>query len=263
MTDLTNTNVKMNFQMAVFSFPDTYDLDPITKVRRERRLNLGPDMTSEQIQVDQKYYTVLNTQSQLKGDLAVAYWYDDAAVVHVESQIVRIKRVNTSTQLELANIVRGRISEISFQRLYPGADMPEGNPVPSMTWNNLVMLQNKRELNYLNHKYVAAIELNFNEKYKGLQENSQARMLTTLDKYASEYFPGQVETILIDTPLAKTENVLLVYFNFYLELNNYISMVKSLDVANYLEGGFGNITLCNLASKQQLESPQSMVKANR
>lgn len=263
MADLTNTNVKMNFQMAVFSFPDTYDLDPMTKVRRERRLNLGPDMTSEQIQIDQKYYQVLNTQSQLNGDLAVAYWYDDAAVVHVESQVVRIKRVNTSTQLQLANIIRGRMSNISFQRLYPGADIPVGTPTPSFTWNNLMMLQNKRDLNYLNHKYVAAIELKYTDRFKGLQENSQTRLITSLDKYASEYFPGQVESVLIDTPLSKTDNVLLVYFNFYLELTNYITMVNSLDISGYLEDGLGNITLCNLASKQQLESPQSMVKANR
>ena len=263
--DLSNKHVKMNFQMAVFGIPDTYDLDPSTKTRREHRLQLGPDMVSDQIEVAQKYYTILNTEAELKGDFSVAYWYDDEAVVHVESQIVRIKRINTATQVSLANVIRGRMNEISFKRFYPGVEpAPDGQPLPSFTWNNLKTMQYERqEVNYLSHKYLAAIGLNFTDKFDDLADSTKLKTLITLDKYASEVFPGKVESVLLDTPLGKTDYVLLVYFNYYLELNNYIAMLKNMDLANYLEGGFGNVTICNMTTKQQLESPQSMVRANR
>ena len=265
MADLTNNNVKMNFQLAVFSIPDTYDLDPSVKTRREKRLKLGPDMTSDQIQVDQKYYTVLNTQAELKGDFSVAYWYDDQAIVHVESQVVRIKRVNTATQVALSNVIRGRMHPITYKRFYPGAgDAPEGVALQPFTWNNYKTLQYERqEVNYLSHKYLAAISLKFSDKFKGLADNTQLKTLTSLDKYASEVFPGAVESVLLDTPLGKSDAILLVYFNYYLELNNYVSMLKTQDISNYLDGGFGEITICNRATKQQLESLQSMIRANR
>jgi hypothetical protein len=223
-------------------------------------------MTSMEIQVATGYYIILNTQNEIEGDFALSYWYDDKAVTHVEAQLVGIKKWNTATQLLTSNIIRGRMSEITFSRFYPKTPFEEATPqVPGYTWSDLTRIQSERDTNdYLNAKYVTAVELCFNDKFYALSDGKRKSLLTSLDNYASQYFSGLVESVLLETPLAKTDCTLLVYFDQLLEFTNYMSMLnESHEISNFLEGGFSKITICNMATKAQLESPQTMTPKSR
>ena len=251
----------LNFQLAVFSFPDTYELGPKTKVQREKRLDLGKSIKPAELQISENYYTVLNTQAELKGDFSMAFWYDDASFTSVEAHVVGVKHKNTSTSVSLVNLVRGRLSEISFKRVYPDAEAEQPEVQTKYTFENLNRLKTERQAaNFLQHSYLAAIQLHPSDELLALTDAKKAKVLSDIESFASENFPGVVETLLLDTPFGSEENLLLAYFNTQVDFINYVNMFKAESFAKYLKGGFSDITLCNSTSRQQLESPQTLIR---
>lgn len=253
----------LNFQMAVFSYPTTYSLDPKTRVQRDKRMDLSKAIKPAELQVAESYYTVLNTQAALAGDFAVGFWYDDASFTSVESHVIGIKQKNTATTVVLSDIIRGRMNEISFERLFPDADSEATEPEvkSKYTFDNLNRLKAERQsASFLQHCYVAAIQLHMSDEFKLSNGSSKKSKLKKLEGYGSEKFPGLVETVLLDTPLGKTDNVLLAYFNTQADFINYVTMLKEEDFAKMLRGGFSDITICNATSRQQLESPQTLIR---
>lgn len=264
MANEKQSNSKMlNFQLAVFSFPDTFGLDPAARVQREKRLDLNKSVRPAELEVAERYYTILNTQAELAGDFSMGFWYDDQSFTSVEAHIVGVKRKNTSTAVELVNIFRGRLNPISFERVYPDAETEDTAPEvkAKYTFDNLTRLKTERQqASFASASYLAVIQLHMTEEFKNKAASGQKSVLKKLEGFASATFPGVVETVLLDTPLGKTDYALLVYFNSQADLINYVSMVKGEDFAKNLEGGFYDVTLCNATSRQQLESPQSMIR---
>jgi hypothetical protein len=253
----------LNFQMAVFAFADMYDLTPVTHLQREKRLDLSKGIKPAELQVAESYYTVLNTQAAVEADFSVGFWYDDASFTSVEAHVVGMKRKNTATSIEMVDIIRGRMNEISFSRLFPDADVEALEPEvkEKYTFDNLNRLKTERQsASFLQHNYVAVVQLHVTEDFKGLVASSKKSKLKKLEGFASEKFPGVVESVLLDTPFGKLDNVLLVYFNTQVDMINYVNMLKEEEFAKILDGGFSDITICNTTTRQQLESPQSMIR---
>jgi hypothetical protein len=251
----------LNFQLAVFSFPDTYSLDPKTRVQREKRMDLSKAIKPAELQVVENYYTILNTQAELAGDFSMAFWYDDASFTSVEAHIVGVKHKNTSTVVTLVNLIRGRLNEKSFARIYPDAELEQPEVQSKYTFDSLTRLKTERQsANFAKHSYLAAIQIHPSDEFASLTAAKKAKALGDIESFASENFPGVVESLLLDTPLGKVDNVLLVYFNTQADFLNYVAMFKEQNFAKYLQGGFSDITLCNSTSRQQLESPQSLIR---
>lgn len=259
--EMKSNSQMLNFQLAVFSFPDTYSLDPKTRVQREKRLDLNKAIKPAELQVSENYYTILNTQAELEGDFSMAFWYDDASFTSVEAHIVGVKQKNTATTVSLVNLVRGRMNPISFERVFPDAELAQPEVQTRYTFDTLNRLKTERQsANFTSHSYLAAIQLNFTDEFNGMADSRQNTILTKLEGFASENFPGLVETLLLDTPMGKTDHVLLAYFNTQVDFINYVTMLKGEDFAKHLKGGFSEITLCNSTSRQQLESPQTLIR---
>jgi hypothetical protein len=253
----------LNFQLAVFSYPDTYDLDPKSRVQREKRLDLSKAIKPAELQVNENYYIILNTQAELKGDFSMAFWYDDASFTTVESHIVGVKVKNTASQVTLVNLVRGRLNPISFERVFPDADSEATEPEvkSKYTFENLNRLKTERQnASFGKSSYLAVVQLHMTEEFEQKAASGQKAVLKKLEGFASANFPGVVETVLIDTPLGKTNHSLLVYFNSQADFINYVTMLKAEEFAKFLKGGFSEITICNATSRQQLENPQTLIR---
>lgn len=255
-TGLTLKHAKLNFQLAVFTYPMTYNLEPSTFTRKENRLDLKLPSTSEEIanKISAQWYIVLNTEHNKKSDFAVGLWYSDEASTYVEAFVVGLKRKNNPTLLQLEDIKRGTLSQISFDRLYP-KDVSGAN-----TLDHIQNLRNDRA-NFMMKSYCNVVDMKFKDSWKSLADGQQLELLVELDKFASTYFPGLTESLLVDCPLGVSDMYYVIYINSYNDLVDFASLLKlKTRIAQHLEGGFSNLTICNHTSHETLESPQTQIR---
>lgn len=268
---LSLESAKLNFQLAQFHYSSGIGLDintqkPTLQLRRKiERKDLDG-------QISEMFYVTLGTESDVDSDMAIAFWYTDEAAVEVEATILEIKRRNISVELRHTNTIRGRISNITMERLYPDLEMPEGSTFETIRQNNLnsqVVTKNKlkamesdrTKAEFMFRPYLVSIDLLFNDKFNGLGQSKQESLLKDLDAFASKYFPGKAESLLVETPLSEADYSYIIYMDHYSDLMDFASMlVKESPMAAYTRNKFSDAIICNHTSIETLENPLSMIR---
>jgi hypothetical protein len=232
-------------------------------LRVSNRLNLRRQIEREDLKghISLMYYVILSTDYDVKSDFSMSFWYTDDAAVEVEAALLEIKRKNTKTQLELKNVTRGKISEITMARMYPGLKLPEPN-APVTTHDQMRTMMNDRvKAGFMQRPYLIAIDLKFNEKWLNLGKAEKTGKLKELDTFAERYFAGKADSLLVETALGKSDYTYVIYMDHYTDLADYASLLKNtVEIIKYLEDGFSSIIICNHTSVETLESPTTMVR---
>lgn len=268
---LSLESAKLNFQLAQFHYSSGIGLDINTQ---KPKLQLRRQIERKDLdgQISQMFYVTLGTESDIESDMAIAFWYTDEAATEVEASILDIKRKNVSVTLRHTNTLRGRISDITMKRLYPDLEMPEGSTFETIRQNNLssqIVTKNKlkalesdrTKAEFMFRPYLIAIDLLFNDKFNGLGESKKTSLLKELDGFASKYFPGKAESLLVETPLSEADYSYIIYMDHYSDLMDFASLlVKESPMAAYTHNKFSDVVICNHTSIETLENPLSMIR---
>lgn len=264
---LSLQHAKLNFMLVKFAYPITWAVEPSTKVQRSNRLQLNLPFGAKEVtdKVSVAYYVILNTGFETKSDFAIGIWYpnDVDSAKFVESFILTLKRKNNPTQLTLTDIYRAKFSETSLGRMYP--DLPQNplkKPGQGLTITELQALHSDREhANFMLRPYMCTFELKFKNDWNDLGEARQKELLRDLDTFCDKMFPGVMSSVLLDAPMQSACDLLYVAFgDHYTEINDFSTMLRTLKIVDYIDGGFGKLTICNHTSRETLESPQDMVR---
>lgn len=268
---LSLESAKLNFQLAQFHYSSGIGLDINT---HKPKLQLRRQIERKDLdgQISEMFYVTLGTESDVDSDMAIAFWYTDEAAVEVEATILEIKRRNVSLELRHTNTIRGRISDITMKRLYPDLEMPEGSTFETIRHNNLnsqIVTKNKLKAlesdrtiaEFMFRPYLVSIDLLFNDKFNQFSQSKKESMLKDLDGFASKYFPGKAESLLVETPLSEADYSYVIYIDHYSDLMDYAGLlVKESPMAQYTHNKFSDAIICNHTSIETLENPLSMIR---
>lgn len=268
---LSLESAKVNFQLVQFHYSSGIGLDINTQ---KPKLQLRRQIERKDLdgQISEMFYITLGTESDVESDMAIAFFYTDEAITEVEAAILDIKRKNVSVTLRHTNTIRGRISNITMERMYPTLKTPEGSTFETVRQNNLnsqVITQNKLKMlesdrvkaDFMFRPYLVAIDILFNDKFNGLGEEKQNSLMKELDGFASKYFPGKAESLLIETPFSEADYSYVIYMDHYSDLMDFASLlVKESPMTPYTHNKFSDVIICNHTSIETLENPLTMVR---
>lgn len=263
---LSLSHTKVNFLLAKFAYPITWAVEPTTRVQTMNRLQLAPPMVAKEVldKVSIMYYVVLNTGFETKSDFTIGLWYpnEEDTTKYVESFLLTLKRKNNPTNLQLQEIYRAKISEVSLTRMYPNLPAnPLKRPGEALTSGELQALRSDRQqAGFMLKSYLATFELKFKSEWFELSEAKQKGLLKDLDNFAEKMFPGRISSILLDTPMQDNcDSLYVAFLDKYVDFSDFMLFLKNLDIAFFIEDNFGKLTICNHTTREVLESPQNMI----
>jgi hypothetical protein len=251
--------IKNHFHLAIYQFAEYFDEAQNVQTQTPH-FNLKMTFTDSEVlsNINALYYVNLASPHLPEADFSIACWYGEKAIPHVEGYYVGLRKFNTATKMRQIKIIRGKMSKATEERLFPeGSGIPINAPMDVRDLTYLYADRNKNT--FMLRAYLVAIEPAFNTEWKKLSAGKKESLIKGLDKFAADTFPGVVESVVIETPMAQNPYALLVYADTYLDVEAFMGALSSTPIAQYVDA-FSDLVICNHTEVQNLEHPKLQVR---